>query len=257
MVKFSKSRFINICCLFIMLLYLIIVTIYSFHYKKDIKLWLLMISIPLNVIQFLYTKSDKAYMLISKYIFRPFLIASCDWQFIGCIEKVTSFNIPDNNAIERVVKNSPKLAGKIFIKPLSINKYCISYDKDKIRLTVEYDPVKKKISIFTNKFTVGDTDYFDMLELLYNLLKIVKTAAKGEKEVYDIVIFYKENPYYGFYLKQIPIKFIKDFFINLTFPSHSSIVRVHKNKIQISANDFHFLKETTLRVLELSELPSR
>lgn len=254
MKKFSKERLINIAISILIVFYLILCGIVWKY--TDLKTAFLMISIPLNILSFLYIKSDKAYLLISKYILRPYFMASNDWKLVGKILNVQDFKIPNKDEIKSLIKDE-ELVDKLSIKKYQVNRYIINYDGGKITFTVEYEPIKKEVKIQTNKFTTTDLNYIETLNLIYELLKVIKASLEGNlQESYDLIIYYKENPYYGFYLKQIPKKFIKDFSLNLAFPSPKSNIHVSKNKIQISAGDFEYLRDSTIKVLELSELPT-
>jgi len=250
--KLSKERLINIG-LIVFIIFYILLCIYV-GIKFDLKTALLLISIPLSILQFFYIKSEKAYMILSKYFLRPFFMAQNDWKFTGLLENVEKFSIPDIKTINE--KFPTTFLQNIVIKKQGENKYKIDYDSGKIVFTVEYFPVKKKVSITTNKFTTTDLEYEKNLNIIHDVLEIIKSSIEGQlKESYDILIFYKENPYYGFYLKQIPKQFIKDFSIKLAIPSPNSVVKISKDKIQVSSRRFRDLEGTTKKVLELSEVP--
>lgn len=254
MKKFSRERLVNIAISILIVLYLLLCGVVWKY--TDLKTALLMISIPINILYFLYIKSDKAYLLISKYILRPYFMASNDWKFIGKITNVENFKIPDRNEITSLIKDV-EIVDKLSIKKYQVNRYSIDYDGGKINFTIEYDPKKREVKVQTNKFTATDLNYLETLKLIYEVLKIIKVSLEGKlQESYDLIIYYKENPYYGFYLKQIPKKFIRKFSLNLTFPSSKSNIQVNKNKIQISAGDFEYLRDSAVKVLELSELPA-
>jgi hypothetical protein len=257
----SKVRVISNLIIIFVILFVIVLGVIAYRTNK-LELFITVISMLYGAILTAYIKSPKAYLCINKYLLRPFYDRWNTWNFSALFEDV-KLQIGFEE-FYKVLRNQLEKDPEFVVIMQASNICKIKYKNDLVVFTLifeisteEDEEDSKKLFIKTNSFNVPDTNYEEMWELIYKVLTYVKKALKSYKqEIYNLTVEYKENPYYGFFLKQIPYDFIEKFSLKIKMPTTRGNYRilVDKQKIDISTNDPLYLKEGLFRVLELSEV---
>ncbi len=202
-----------------------------------------------SILMFVYIKSPKAYLFFHKWVLRPFVDRWSIWQFSGYLRVINRIDTH-----EFLAKLKKSLGEEFVIIKESDVLLKINYHDGLIVFRIRVED--NEVNIFTNSFSVPDTEYENLWDILFKVIDSLEKILKPEEKSYNLVLEYKENPYYKFFLKQIPFDFIEKFSLIIRIPTVHSKYRVivTKTKVDITSSNASYLKEGVFKALELSEL---
>jgi len=200
-------------------------------------------------LMFIYIKSPKAYLFFHKWVLRPFVDRWSIWRFSGYLL------VSDKKDSYDIVKKLKELLPDDFRVSLQSDTFIkISYRDNLLLFFVRIE--NNEVNIFTNPISAPDTEYENLWDVLFRVVDAFENIYRVKERSYSLVLEYKENPYYKFFLKQIPFDFIDKFSLTIRIPTaHSKYkVTVTKTKVDITSSRISYLKEGVFKALELSEL---
>jgi hypothetical protein len=202
-----------------------------------------------------YYRSERFYLFVQRQLLR-FRRTHTRWKFVTHYKEVEAFKAGQNRIVEIGNLLSASFA-KVFPKSKvtrkqSLNEIEIIVD-DGDRFVFRLDHDHDEAYFVTSRMRVPSGIYVGYLRQNIHLLSEVEKQLSPKSVDYRLEIEFDRNPYFGFFLRNVPADLVKTFHcVFHTTVRAGASVEVWTNTVAVSTADCFALQEVATNYLALS-----
>lgn len=203
-----------------------------------------------------YLKNERTYLFVQRILLR-FRRTHTFWKFKVSYSstpalKGQSFDIDESVvAIEQAFKDAIPTAS---ISAITLkNQVTVTID-DGDRFIFDFDHAQEELHVTSSRIRVPSHLYAAQLASLLRITSSIERSLQPGVAFYGLDINFDKNPYFGFFVQNVPINLIRGFHCSFqTTIRPGCTVEANKTTIFVSARDYPSLMEVAESYLSLSE----
>jgi len=211
----------------------------------------LIYSIVATVSGIYYSKNEKFYLFVHKYILFWFKDHHSRWKFFNRFEGVALNRKRAKEVITEELQNKDVKLEE------SLDNYLKFVEDDEVVYKFNIKQRKDSITIEfrTSKFTVPWSKYGEEISIYTDLFNRLSSRLNPEKSNYQISLYFeKRNPYFGFFIRYLPQEMVRNFTCNFrSNKTDESTISATKNKITINSKKTESLRRNAIDYLTLND----